>query len=161
MKHSILNALTNYTNWIISNYQTISKINSSTPILRLISIENEHTLNETFFIIQISGKNLFPKLTINDFIKDPSLIKNFNVRDQEKIQRFLPNYSFPVSYRITERTFDIELKQFIFTIEYHDQGRKIKKKYATDALNSLFKNIKHFDAEDAFLLGAASRIEIF
>lgn len=158
MKHHIFSTVTSYTHWIISNYQAIAKINSTTPQLKFISLEHDAKSNEYFFIIQVSGKNLFPRLPVQTFVNDSSLLVNFNESDQEKIQQLLLKHTKYFSARIVTRNYDRTIKQLLFTIEYQTQNKNIKKSLPLDKLSLLIKDIHLFDAEDAFLIGFYSSL---
>lgn len=151
MYNKIFNVISMYTNLIISNYQAIAKINSSMPILRLIA-QKQDKMGKIYFVVQITGKNIFPKFFLNDF-QNSSIFVNFSKSDQEIIRRFLPRDQHQVTKYITARTYDLEKKQFIFTIESVDQKSNIRKCVRTDKLSQLLHEVGGFDTEDAFLIG--------
>ena len=155
MRNKIFNIVSTYTSFIIANYQAIVKINASMPALRLIVQKRDEKSGEIYFIVQITGKNVFPKLSLNDF-KDSSTLANFSKSDQEIIRRYLPRKQHQVTKCITARTYDREKKQFIFTIESLDQKSNIRKCATTDKLSLLSHDIRSFDGEDAFLIGLES-----
>ncbi len=146
----VVNTFSAYFNWFVSCYRAISKINSMSPSLKLVTIE-EKDFHEPKFIVQISGKNLFPKFTLSELIEDVSILRLFNVADQQKISHYLPKDFYPITYKIIARTFDREIKKTIFTLEYVDN--KVKKQIRTSDVFRLSRHVNFFDREDAFLIG--------
>ncbi|OGT43664.1 MAG: hypothetical protein A3F42_02235 [Gammaproteobacteria bacterium RIFCSPHIGHO2_12_FULL_37_34] len=153
--NKMFNIVSTYKSLIIANYQAIVKINSSTPTLRLVARERVKKSAEIYFIIQIIGKNIFPRLSLKDF-KDSSILDNFSKSDQEKIRHCLPREQHKVTRCISARTYDREKKQFIFTVESLDPNNNIRKCVIIDKLSSLAHDICSFDGEDAFLIGLDS-----
>lgn len=152
------NRMSSYASWIMANYQAIVRINSSVSALRLVSQGQDKKSGEVYFVIQIVGKNIFPKLLARDF-KDQSILANFSKKDQEVIRQFIPREQIQVTKCIAARTYDREKKQFVFTIESLDQNKKLKKCVLTNKLSSLSQDIRNFDGEDSFLIGLESSKE--
>jgi hypothetical protein len=152
MSNRIIDVFSNYINWLVVNYQSISKLNSSTPPLKLISCEKNQTTGETQLVIQVSGKNLFPRISIQELAQDSSILKCFHAHDQVTIQKLLPKSNHPATHKIVARTYDRENNRIVFTIEYEDE-KCIKRKAYTHDIYHLGKHIHLFDREDAFLIG--------
>jgi hypothetical protein len=52
-----------YVDFIATNDKLISKIQAETPRLKIVDKKIDTLTNEVVFIVQIMGKNIFPKIT--------------------------------------------------------------------------------------------------
>jgi glutaredoxin len=159
MRNKFLNILSTYTSWIMANYQAISRANSTIPILRLISQEQDKKTGEDYFLIQVVGKNIFPKLFLKD-ITDISILTNFNNIDQKALAKYISRHKNSITKRIIARTFDRGNKLFIFTVESCDHQKQIKKCITTNSLSLFSNDLESFDNEDSFLIKLESNKEL-
>jgi hypothetical protein len=132
-----------YANWIISQYKAIKKLNLDRPILRLISIEKDIKSGELKFRLQLSGKNIFPVVS-SQYLKNIQISKNFNKIDQEIIFNFLTKDQ-KLNNKIIAKTYDREKKEFLYTVEFFDKDKNVKKCIIMDRLSLLSIN---FDKND-------------
>lgn len=160
MSKKIFHTVFTYVNWVIANYHAISKINSIVPVLKLVSPQWDRKTGDVQFVVQVSGKNLFPKLSMLDFVQDPLLLDRFSKADQAVIGRFLSKYISSDIYRIAARTYDREKKRFILTIELINQQSNEMKCINVKNIASLSKQIHLFDSEDAFLIGLETSADL-
>ena len=151
MYKKVLSILTAYVNWIKITYKAILEVNASVPNLRLVLHERDKKSGDVNFVIQISGKNIFPKLSLHD-LASPSLLSNFSKKDQKIICSFLSRDDEKPEKRISARTYDRNKKQFIFTIQSSDQ----KKNLTIDDLSHLMKDLHSFDKDDSTLISLES-----
>lgn len=153
MKNNVLHKISNYINWSIKTYQIASKIQSSLSPLKLISLEKDN-LGEVQFLIQFAGKNVFPKISIDSFIKDPTLISQFNQSDQAVISQYLNNIvQQKITCKIISRAYDRETKKFIFSIQISDQHNNVEKCVLIKDPSVLFHYLPWVEKEDAYLIG--------
>lgn len=151
MYNVVFNKISTYKSWLVANYQAIVKLNSFQPGLRLVSLDHDKKSGEMFFIVQITGKNVFPKLYLSAF-KDASLLSNFNKTDQEIIFNHYQSKQQHATKCIVARTYDREKKLFVYTVEYYDKVNNIKKYVILNELSSLSADLQHFDDTDIFLI---------
>jgi hypothetical protein len=151
MRNRVLETLTSYSNWIITNYHAIVKANSSLSTLRLISSEHNKFSGELYFIVQVVGKNIFPKLLTNDF-KQSNLINLFNSYDQQDIKKYIENHAKLTTKSITARTYNRNTKQFVYTIEAYDRLNNVKISQHHSSLSNFLSDISYFDDQDAALI---------
>jgi hypothetical protein len=135
----------------VTQYRVIEQINAAMPALRLICEERDKKTNEIRLKIQITGKNLFPVISLKD-LKDPSLFNNFSKKDQEIIDQYVSFGRLKSPQRITARTYDRSKQQFVYTIEFFDSELNATKCKIIDNPTLLLQDIGQFDAEDALLI---------
>lgn len=152
MSNRILNTFSEYINWLVINYQSISKINSTVTALKLISVVRAENNEDIKLFVQVSGKNIFPKLSLQDIVNDPSILNCFPEVDRAVIQRLLPKSMHQATHRIVARSYNNKNDQVIYTIEYIDINKEKKRIYVHD-VHKLAKHLHLFDREDAFLIG--------
>lgn len=146
MSNNVFKLISSYT-----NYQAIAKVNAMTPALRLVSEEHDKNTGDILFKIQISGKNIFPVLPLED-CSNPAILSNFSKHDQEIIQNYLANKQRHISCSIIARTYNKKNKQFYYTIEYFDSASKIKRYRIFDDQTLLLKEIEKFDVNDKLII---------
>ncbi|MBV9576128.1 MAG: hypothetical protein JO149_05860 [Gammaproteobacteria bacterium] len=150
MASNVFNLVSSYANWIFSNYHAIAKVNAAMPMLRLISEERDKKTGEIQFKIQISGKNIFPILALQD-LNDAKIIACFSKHDQDIIRCYLDGAKKIVN-RIVAMTYDRKTKEFVYTIEYFDMENKIARFKTVYNLALLLNDIQNFNEEDKLLI---------
>ncbi|MGQ3888338.1 hypothetical protein ACQUW5_04800 [Legionella sp. CNM-1927-20] len=150
MRNHMFNQVYSYINWIRVSYKAIAKINASIPVLRLISEERDKKEDEVCFRIQISGKNIFPIVSVKD-LNNPFMISNFSKGDQDIIRSYISDVRSRIRKRIVARTYDRETKLFKYTIEYLEPGSKVRS-IIINNLALLSNEIYNFDKDDAQLI---------
>lgn len=148
MRLNIFNSISSYTNWIITTYQAIIRINSTMPVLRLISEERDKQKDGVQFIIQVIGKNIFPILSLNE-LENPEFFSKFSKKDQEIIIYYSHKKA---DKRIVARTYNRMKKQFTYTIESFDPLLKITKTITINEIELLTDDLLLFDVEDRNLI---------
>lgn len=151
MSGAMLNTISSYANWIVTQYRAIEQINAAMPALRLIAEERDKKTGEIRLKIQITGKNIFPVIALED-LKEPSLFDNFSKKDQTIINHYLAKRSPQLPQRITARTYDRTKKQFTYTIEFFDLELNVMKCKIIDDIALLQQEISQFGAEDILLI---------
>lgn len=144
------NIMSTYATWLIANYQAICRINSFSASLRLVS----HDLDKAgtvYFTTQVVGKNIFPKFSLEELQK-PVMLNNFCKNDQKIICYYIQQTRFQATKSIVARTYDMQKKRFVFTIESIDQKRNLKQYSIVDDIKQLLDDIHCFDSKDAFLI---------
>lgn len=134
---------------IFQYYQLIARINSAPP-LKIVAEEMKDREN-TLFTVQLTGKNIFPKLSARELIDNNKIFSNFSDADKEKIRKATERRFFPISKKVLKRNFDPISKECIFAVKILDI-EKIEFLSAREIINK-FKDLKGFDEEDAFLIG--------
>lgn len=151
MKEKLGSFVLMYIRWIAQSYSLINRANSSLATLRIISEKSIEEKKETIFVIQLSGKNIFPKFRAIDLFDDKSLFLNFSELDKQKILQALPTKQSPILYRITSRTYDKHSKQFYFTIEFVNENKK--ENLTVSEIIQKFSRFAGFNEKDSFLIG--------
>lgn len=140
-----------YVRTMYSKYLETLKVNPHASPLKLVSFNKKTTLENTEFVIQILGKNIFPKLYGEDFILDISLLNYFNENDQLAINKILNLCDSKTQHKIIAKTYNHATKSFTFKIEYINNN--VKKYIQIDDLVKLSRHLHLFNHEDAFHIG--------
>jgi len=151
MSGAVFNTIFSYAHWIVAQYRAIEQLNASMPALRLISEERDKKTNAIRLKIQITGKNVFPIIALED-LKKPSLFDNFSKKDQAIIEQYLNDGRPQTKQRIVARTYDRTRQQFTFTIEFFDDELNAIRCKVIDNPALLLNEIGQFDAADALLI---------
>ena len=151
MRNYMINVLSSYTQWIMSNYQAIVAVNNAVFPFRLISVEQNSEAADIRFRIQVTGKNIFPIVSLKDLYK-PEIISNFSKNDQKVIEHYVSNDCFQIAKRIVARNYDKQRKLFLYTIEFFDPKLGKTRHKVLDSLSVLSNEIYFFDKEDADLI---------
>ena len=116
MSKKLYSYMSDYFNWVVSTYQAIVQINSLLLFpLRLVSVDKDKITGNLYFIVQVTGKNIFPKLDAND-IQDSAILSNFSAQDREVIQSYFSIKAKSNKY-VSAVTFDRTNKQFIYDLK--------------------------------------------
>ena len=71
---------------IVNFFRLLWNINKNLPALKIIAQQPSKENNEIDFIIQVSGRNLFPKLSAAEIYNDKKLFNNFSMDDKKRIE---------------------------------------------------------------------------
>lgn len=146
------NSLVSYLSQILNLYRHIQKFNSESPSLKLIDCNIDSVTNQPSFVVQITGKNLFPTITSKDFLSDKSLITNFDKADQKIIYSVIKNLHHEAMsanrVRIVSKTFDRAKKEIVFTIEFYENNSIKRKNYSLNELPNVLANLHDISESD-------------
>lgn len=146
-----------YFDQIIKNYHLIQSINSSAASLKLVDYEIDENKKEILFRVQMTGKNLFPKISSRQILSDFSILKNFNKADEKTIGELLRNYhpsAFNIkTAHILAKTYDKKSKKFLFTVKTSQESQVLIQNFFIEELLKCPHLIHSFDKEDVFQIG--------
>lgn len=146
-----------YLKQMLNLYKLIQKVCSQSPTLKLIDCTIDPSTHQPSFIVQITGKNLFPKISSQDILQDPSLLPNFDKEDQKLIYSIIKNLhkvnATKYSAHIVSKTFDRLKKEFVFTLEEASAKNSIvRRNYTLNELAKAADCIAHLDNNDKALI---------
>ncbi len=151
MKGKLHQLISVYANWVIQNYRLIEQVNSANPSLKIVKCPLLDQNENMTFTVQLSGKNLFTKISAIELFKNKSIFENFSEEDQQKIVDFLPQQPNTILQKVLTRTYDRFAKQVYFTIK-PTLSNKVELLSAPEII-AKFKDLKGFATQDALLIG--------
>lgn len=159
------NFLLSIINKLIKEYKGLLALGKPPKPFKIIEIIQTSTIpGETLFVMQVTNKNCFLKLTAGDILKNYDL-NNFTDFHAQMIQQaalgklveFLRLDDKNPVYKIISKKFDRKIKQYLFTIETKDQIRFIRTGTELSLDKNLLSNLETGDVYDiGFTQGSES-----
>jgi hypothetical protein len=169
IKFNQLKAFGDYTVWLVKQYQALQQKTQKTYLYKIVDREICKKTNEELFLVQMTGKNVFLKMSPKEIAADDNMLQGFSPLDIRTITYFACKEHFEtrqqkavepkrnILYRIVAQTFSRRQKKQMLVIE---QTHKVE--VLTTSVQTVSNNpemIDGFSPRDAHQVGYAAGIE--
>lgn len=148
----------------IANFWKVSMdMQEGIPALKIIIQEQSGKEDGIYFIVQMTGKNLFPKLSADEAFCDKQLFNSFSEEDKERIayayknKKLLPMAAPTKQPEYLYKLFSVEPEREsskkIFKIEMVKDGIPLLKRLSSDDIHTHKEMLNNFSQSDVYQLG--------